>query len=304
MKKENKDQRRKQRKAKRAIRAAKRRVNVAPKAKPPQFEWDLPMTQTAIEDEIDKLIPQLNVETSGPVEYGEHGRTISLSPSMRRLTRLQKQLFRVVFGREPGSGDPLFWDRDRELEGAFPIDVRHGRQDVLRALDRIDIAPEIAYAVGMTGMLPFEGNVHLYKEEDLDEWHDAVDDYMHQAETGVPPLLPDELMRAVATSIEAAEQWAVSPADAQGPPMARLNRMVETLEAALGTRSKAAIALYRLSALGAITEESEFEHLLTPTSFSDAAMIAAASAEMDKSEKTFVRESFRQRLKVVLAELE
>ncbi len=261
------------------------------------------MTQTAIEDEIEKLIPQLTAETSGPVEHGEHERMITLSPTMRRLTRLQKQLFRVVFGREPGPSDPLFWDREREAEGAFPIDVRHGRQDILQALDRIDVAPEIAYAVGMTGMLLVEGNVHLYKEEDLDEWHDAVDDYVYQAETGVPPLVPDEMMRAVAIANEHAAQWAANAADADGSPMERLNRMLDTLEVTLGTRSKAAIALYRLSALDTIAKQSEFEHLYTPAGFSEAAMIAAALAEMDKSEKTFVLESFRMRLKVVLAEL-
>lgn len=301
----NKDLRRRQKKAKRAIRAAKRRVNVATKAKPPQFEPDLPMTQTAIEAEIARLLPEAARETPEIVEYGEHERTITLTPTMGQVMRLQKQLFRVVFRREPGPHDPLFWDRDREAEGVFPIDLGEGERGFLKALEDVDTPPEIVYAIALTGIIPVEGKLHLYKKDELERWEEAASDYVHQAETGIPPLVPDEMMRAVvaANDFPARKSDAV-PSESDGETKTRLEMMFDILERELDTRERAAFALYRLAALGEIVQEDEFQHLATSAGPTEAATIAAASAEMDRKTRKFVRESFRERLKVASVDVE
>jgi len=292
----NKDLRRRQKKAKRAVRAAKRRVNVATKAKPPQFEPDLPMTQTAIEAEIERLIPEAARETPEIVEYAEHERTITLTPTMRQVMRLQKQLFRVVFRREPGPHDPLFWDRDREAEGVFPIDLGEGERGFLKALEDVDTPAEIVYAIALTGIMPVEGKLHLYTKDEVERWDEAVHDYVHQAETGIPPLVPDEMMRAAVAANDFPEISDAISSESDEGSKTRLDTMLDILERELNTRERAAIALYRLAALGKIVQENEFQYLATSAGPSVAAMIAAASAEMDRETGKFVQESFRERL--------
>lgn len=299
----NKDLRRKQKKAKRTIRAAKRRVNVATRAKAPQFESDLPMTQAAIEDEIERLLPEAALETPEVIEVGEHERKISLTPTMLRIMRLQKQLFRVVFRREPGPHDPVFWDRDREAQGFFPIDEQKGSQDLSKALAKTDIRPEIAYAIALTGMIPLEHNMHLYDEEALAAWQDAIIDYVHQEETGVLPLTPEEFMQAWEIANAVAERPNVVPIGIAGSPNTGLNRILVTLEDELGTHEKAAAAISRMAALVEIAEHEEFKHLVIPGGYSEIAVVVAASANIDRQTGNFEPGNFRARLDAISSEL-
>lgn len=293
----NKDLRRRQKKAKKAAAAAQRRAKAAAKAQAPRFDTTLPTTVAAIEAEMEAVLARIPTETPGEIEYHETGRTIHLSPAQVQMMRLQKQLFRVVFGREPGPHDPVVWDRDREHEGVFPFNPEKHTRELARSLTATDIRPEIAYAVALTGMAPTDRNSHLYREEDLEEWREAVDDYVHQAATGVIPLLPTEFLHAWNTVNGVAAHPNVVPIGLAGYANTTENRMVITLEGELGTQEKAIAAMTRMAALVVLAEEEEeFNDLVSPEGYSELAIWAAASAEIDRRTRSFDAQSFRERL--------
>jgi hypothetical protein len=161
----------------------------------------------------------------------------------------------------------------------------------------------MAYAIALTGMIPNERNLHAFKPEDLEVWQAAVDDYVHQAETGVPPLPPEEFMLAWNAANAAAEHPNVIPIGMAGYKKTETNRIVATLESELGTHEKAAAALTRMAALVEIAEDDEFKDIRTPGGYLEDAVIAAASAEIDRRTGKFDPESFRERLEGELPEI-
>ena len=103
----------------RALRAS-RRVKLT-------WEPGLPRTASEIEAMLEALLPSLTASTPADIEARtEHlpdgSRRIKLTPEAMQAFRLQLQLFRCVFDRDPRPHDPVFWDRSREREGVFPLD--------------------------------------------------------------------------------------------------------------------------------------------------------------------------------------
>lgn len=293
------DQRRKQMKAKKAAKTAKRRAKAAKKVRAPEFDPTLPKTRAEIEAEMQTLLAKLPADIPARVDHHERGKTIHLSPTGAQLMRLRKQLFRVVFGREPGPGDPVFWDPAREHEGAFPLDDEDSQRRRAIHAGAAQIRPEMAYAWALLGFAPMQSTADLYTENDLDEWQEAVDDYRHQAATGVVPLVPAEFLHAWKVVNGVAAHPNVIPIGLAGSANTTMNRMLATLEAELGSDQKAAAAMTRMAALVALTEHEEFNSLVSPEGFLESAVIAAASAEIDQRSKTFDIESFRDRLDAI-----
>lgn len=71
----------------------------------------------------------------------------------------QREAFRKKFGRDPGPGDPVFFDPDADeprplSEGASdnPFDP-----EVLEALRKTGAAPQFIYAYRKTGLIGVEG---------------------------------------------------------------------------------------------------------------------------------------------------
>jgi Domain of unknown function (DUF4263) len=246
------------------------------KAQAPRFDPTLPTTKAAIEAEIEQLLPQMLEAPALKVERHEEGRTIYLSPPQAQLMRLQLQLFRAVFDREPGPHDPIFWDAGREKDGAFFIDPMKDARTSARYLSMTDIRPEVAYAMALTGIAPMKSTSQFYEEDDIEEWQAAVDDYLHQKATGVIPLIPDEFIHA----------WSAVGDKAR-------------LERELGTYEKAVAAANRIAALETIMLRTEFKPLLSPDGYSVAAIVAAASAEVHKRTAKFNVSSFRAKLSIV-----
>ena len=87
----------------------------------------------------------------------------------------QKELFREKFGREPGPGDPIFFDPDSDTP--IPVDEDLIKTDIVKAMASAGIDPALIYAFHRTGFIISEENVHLMSPEDLAEWQAALDEY-------------------------------------------------------------------------------------------------------------------------------
>ena len=87
----------------------------------------------------------------------------------------QKELFQKKFGREPGPGDPIFFDPDADTP--IPLDEDVIRTGITKAMASAGIDPALIYAFHRTGLIISEENVHLMSPEDLAEWQAALDEY-------------------------------------------------------------------------------------------------------------------------------
>ncbi len=300
----SKDLRRKQKKAKAAAEAARRKAKAAAKAMLPKFDPSLPTTVAEIEAAMEALTDAVATEPGGRVEHSESGKRIFLTPSQAKLMKLQLQLFRVVFGREPSQKDPLFWDRAREREGVFKIDPEKDSRTLSKALAGTSIRPEIAYAMALTGIILTPQNEHLFSEEDLEEWEAAIGDYVEQAKTGVVPLTPGEFLQAWEVVNQTASQDNVIPIRLAGHPNSTENRMLVTLQEQLGSDVKAIAAMSRIAALVVLVEMEEFKDLVAPEGFNELAVVAAASVKIDLKTRLFDTESFRRKFETLSEEEE
>lgn len=104
------------------------------------------------------------------------GRRVKFEKGDRTDKILKKQLraFRKKFGRDPGPGDPVFFDPDADT----PQPVPQAAIDATMRQVAEFLPPQIAYACLKTGgLLLTEENYHLMSDEDLAEWNAAVDEY-------------------------------------------------------------------------------------------------------------------------------
>jgi hypothetical protein len=86
--------------------------------------------------------------------------------------------FRSKFGREPGPGDPLFFDPDAD-QPQPPTAVQ--QKVIIGAIHQImlntGIDPAFAYAFRKTGLLLTEDNIHLFTAAELAEWDGATNEF-------------------------------------------------------------------------------------------------------------------------------
>lgn len=92
---------------------------------------------------------------------------------MKEILELQMERFRKKFGRDPGPGDPVFFDPDT-LEPSPMPDIT---DDVLAALQNAEMPPEFAYAYRKTGLLGLLADKSAWDPDDIEEWNAAVDEY-------------------------------------------------------------------------------------------------------------------------------
>jgi integrase len=102
-------------------------------------------------------------------------REVKVDRETMKALEQQKELFREKFGREPGPGDPIFFDPDADTP--IPLDEDLIRTDITKAMASAGIDPALIYAFHRTGLIISEENVHLMSPEDLAEWQAALDEY-------------------------------------------------------------------------------------------------------------------------------
>lgn len=105
-------------------------------------------------------------------------RKIKLDPEGVALIQQQIELFRKKFGREPGPGDPLFFDPDADQPRRLQLEPLEA--GMVRMLEEAGIRPEIVYAFEKTGRLVTETNYKKLSKADLAEWEAAIDEYFEK----------------------------------------------------------------------------------------------------------------------------
>lgn len=102
-------------------------------------------------------------------------RKIKLDPETAALVERQLVLFRKKFGREPGPGDPLFFDPDADQPRRLQVEPFEA--DMARRLKEAGVRPEIIYAFEKTGRVVTETNIKNLSKAEIAEWEAAVDEY-------------------------------------------------------------------------------------------------------------------------------
>ncbi len=105
-------------------------------------------------------------------ETGRVFKSVPMSPEaageMRDILEEQRRKFVEKFGREPGPGDPIFFDMPHP---------EHLEHEMVQAMKAAGLDPAIIYAYEQTGLLVTEQNQHLIPDKDLDEWDAAIAEY-------------------------------------------------------------------------------------------------------------------------------
>lgn len=101
-------------------------------------------------------------------EKGQIYKSVHLNDEAMEILERQRAKFIEKFGREPGPGDPVFFDLPPEEEV---------RDLAVEAMQSAGIPPELIYAYKKIGMMVTEDNYSLWSEKDLDEYEAAIDEY-------------------------------------------------------------------------------------------------------------------------------
>src|SRR5262245_57919468 len=72
-----------------------------------------------------------------------------VTPRAAEVLLEQAEAFRKRFGRDPGPNDPVFFDPDADMPRALPS----VEDEVLAAIHKAGLPPEISYAYKKTGRL-------------------------------------------------------------------------------------------------------------------------------------------------------
>ena len=102
-------------------------------------------------------------------------RMVKLPPGTLHAMEMQRNEFRMKFGRDPGPDDPVFFDPDSDTP--TPIDPQRVTIEIIAAMEKAGIPPDKIYAFRKTGMLPTEENIHLWSAADLREWQGAIEEF-------------------------------------------------------------------------------------------------------------------------------
>jgi hypothetical protein len=100
------------------------------------------------------------------------GRFVKMTPATEDALKRQLEVFRKKFGRDPGPGDPVFFDPNSDAPAPMP----NITDDVLAAMQAANLPPEFAYAYRKTGLLGLGADKSAWDPEDIEEWNAAVDE--------------------------------------------------------------------------------------------------------------------------------
>ncbi len=106
---------------------------------------------------------------------------LPMHPVVREAIEQQFEAFRQKFGREPGPGDPVFFDPDADQPE--PLSALKMEEEMVRAATAAGVEPAIIFAYSKTGMFVTEHNVDQWSAEDLEEWDAAIEEGRRAAAT-------------------------------------------------------------------------------------------------------------------------
>lgn len=104
-------------------------------------------------------------------------RTIPLTPELLEILDQNRTEFIAKLGREPGPGDPIFWDRDADTPQ--PIPITKIRAEMVVTMIRAELPHVLIYAYLRTdGLLITETTYRRLSAADRKAWDDAVVEYL------------------------------------------------------------------------------------------------------------------------------
>ena len=106
-------------------------------------------------------------------------KAVPLNAEAQRAIQEQLRKFREKFGRDAGPEDPIFFDPDADTPQPISkagLDEMTGQ--ILSAAGKAGVRPELIYAMKKTGRIVTESNQHLLTDEELQEWQDAIEEYL------------------------------------------------------------------------------------------------------------------------------
>jgi hypothetical protein len=102
-------------------------------------------------------------------------RRVPLNKEMIAILDEQRERFKAKFGREPRPEDPILFDENADTPQPMALDEIE--REVLEFLAAVNLDPAFIHAYKVTGRLVSEENLHLFTEEEIQEWGDAVAEY-------------------------------------------------------------------------------------------------------------------------------
>lgn len=108
---------------------------------------------------------------------------IDADPSLQDDLEKLRESFIKKFGREPGPGDPIFFDPDKDVP--TPMSEAHGnvmQTDLIRSMFEAGLPPELAFAYSRSGYLISEANFDLVPKEGHAAWNAAVAEWDEMSE--------------------------------------------------------------------------------------------------------------------------
>jgi hypothetical protein len=102
-------------------------------------------------------------------------RRVPLNKEMIAILDEQRERFKAKFGREPRGEDPILFDENADTPQPMALDEIE--REVLEFLAAVNLDPAFIHAYKVTGRLVSEENLHLFTEEEIQEWGDAVAEY-------------------------------------------------------------------------------------------------------------------------------
>ena len=102
-------------------------------------------------------------------------RAIKMDEELRRALERQLERFREKFGREPGPGDPVFFDPD--ADDPRPLDPAPVEARIVAAMQAAGIEPAKIHAFRRTGLIPTAENAQHLSAQDREDWQLALEEY-------------------------------------------------------------------------------------------------------------------------------
>jgi hypothetical protein len=95
--------------------------------------------------------------------------------AVRDAMEAQRAAFVAKFGREPGPGDPIFFDPDADTPQPYP-EARMVAEMVI-SMTRAGVPERLIYSYVRTGLIPVEGNEGVLSEAEKQDLRQADREY-------------------------------------------------------------------------------------------------------------------------------
>jgi hypothetical protein len=115
---------------------------------------------------------------SGKRHGGKHR-----SDNLDRFARDQLKAFKAKFGRDPLPGEPLLFDRNKDVP--TEIDLEQAFANLADSMREAGMRPELIYAYEKTGLVLMEGKD--YPQDIKDEYQSAIAEYFKLKKAGKIP---------------------------------------------------------------------------------------------------------------------